>query len=133
MTKAAFLRCVLAVASILIATTGYAGLDTPTEESIAGLSPSGSATITEDYVAGLAGGRGTLYFNGQTYPFKSLGSIAGPGGGVDKITASGPVWKLTSIADFPGRYSQSTGPAGLSTSDGSDLWLQSGAGVGMHL
>ena len=56
----------------------------------------------------------------------------GPGG-ASKITASGPVYKLASIADFPGRYTQSTGSAGLSTSGGSDLWLQNNAGVIMHL
>ena len=46
---------------------------------------------------------------------------------------SGPVYKLNNVADFGGRYTQSTGPAGLSTSGGSDLWLQNSAGVIMHL
>ncbi len=57
----------------------------------------------------------------------------GPGGGVAKINASGEVYKLASVADFPGRYTQSTGAAGLSISGGSDLWLQNSAGVIMHL
>ena len=124
------IRAALAVTVLAIA--GCSGLKAPTEQSIAGLSPSGSVTVTEDFVAGLGGGTGTLYFNGQTYPFKVLGSVVGPGG-ASKITASGPVYKLASIADFPGRYTQSTGSAGLSTSGSSDLWLQNNAGVIMHL
>jgi hypothetical protein len=118
----------------LLATAGCAGMmSTPTEQSIAGLSPSGNVTIAEDYLSGVGAGNGTLYFQGQSYPFKVFGAVAGPGGGVSKITASGPVYKLASVADFPGRYTQSSGPAGLSTSGSSDLWLQNGAGVVMHL
>ena len=89
-------------------------------------------TISENFLAGLGGGRGTLYYEGQSHPFKLAGSVFGPGG-AEKINASGEVYKLASIAEFPGRYTQSTGSAGLSTSGGSDLWLQNNAGVIMHL
>jgi len=137
MTKAAFHRAVLPIKAILMAavltTAGCGGMNTPTAQSIAGLPPSGSVTITEDFVAGLGGGNGTLEYQGQTYPFKVLGTVAGPGGGVSKISASGPVYKLASVADFPGRYTQSTGKAGLSTSGSSDLRLENSAGVTMHL
>jgi len=108
-------------------------MNTPTAQSVAGLSPSGNVTITEDFVTGLGGGSGTLEFQGRTYPFKVVGSVAGPGGGLEKISASGPVYKLASVADFPGRYTQSTGKAGLSSSGSSDLWLENSAGVIMHL
>jgi hypothetical protein len=127
-----FLQAIASAA--ILATASCAGImNTPTEQSIAGLTPSGQVTITEDFLTGLGGGNGTLYFQGQTYPFKVFGSVAGPGGGVSKITASGPVYKLASVADFGGRYTQSTGPAGFSSSGGSDLWLQNSAGVIMHL
>ena len=121
-----------ALTAVVLALTGCSGLSAPTEQSIAGLSPSGSVTITEDFVAGLGGGSGTLYYQGQTYPFKLAGSVFGPGG-VAKVSASGEVYKLASVAEFPGRYTQSTGAAGLSTSGGSVLWLQNSAGVIMHL
>jgi hypothetical protein len=121
-----------ALATAVLAIAGCSGLSAPTAQSIAGLSPSGSVTITEDFVAGLGGGTGTLYYQGQTYQFILAGSVFGPGG-VAKISASGEVYKLASIADFPGRYTQSTGAAGLSTSGGSDLWLQNSGGVIMHL
>jgi len=108
-------------------------LNTPTAQSVAGLPPSGNVTITEDFVAGLGGGTGTLQYQGRSYPFKMLGTVAGPGGGVEKISASGPVYKLASVADFPGRHTQSTGKAGFSSSGSSDLWLENGSGVIMHL
>jgi len=125
--KATLVAAVLAIA-------GCSGMmNTPTAQSVAGLSPSGNVTITEDFVTGLGGGSGTLEFQGRTYPFKVVGTVAGPGGGLEKISASGPVYKLASVADFPGRYTQSTGKAGLSSSGSSDLWLENSAGVIMHL
>ena len=123
--------------SALIAVLAMAGcsqmMNTPTAQSVAGLSPSGNVTITEDFVTGLGGGRGTLEYQRRTYPFEVVGTVAGPGGGLEKISASGPVYKLASVADFPGRYTQSTGKAGLSSSGASDLWLENSAGVIMHL
>jgi hypothetical protein len=138
MTKVALHRTIPPFRAVLMAAvlamTGCAGMmNTPTAQSIAGLPPSGNVTITEDFVAGLGGGNGTLEYQGRTYPFKVLGTVAGPGGGVDKITGSGPVYKLASVADFAGRYTQSTGKAGFSSSGSSDLWLENNAGVIMHL
>lgn len=135
MSQAQFTTLTSLVRGILLATLfAAAGCSSvPTEQNIAGLSPSGSVTITEDFVTGLGGGSGTLYYEGQAYPFKVVGSVVGPGGGVEKITASGSVYKLTSLADFPGRYVQGTGAAGFSTSGSSDLWLENKAGVIMHL
>jgi hypothetical protein len=104
-------------------------MNAPTVQSVAGLPPSGNVTITEDFLAGLGGGTGTLEYQGRTYPFKVLGTVAGPGGGVEKISASGPVYKLASVSDFAVRYTQSTGKAGLSSSGSSDLWLENNAGV----
>ena len=124
-------------ATLVAAVLAIAGcaemMKTPTAQSVAGMSPSGNVTITEDFVAGLGGGSGTLEYQGRTYPFKTVGTVAGPGGGLEKISASGPVYKLASVSDFPGRYTQSTGKAGLSSSGSSDLWLENGAGVIMHL
>jgi hypothetical protein len=105
-----------ALVAIVLATSGCAGMmNTPSAQSIADLPPAGSVTITEDFVSGVGVGNGTLAYQGQTYPFKVFGSVVGPGG-VEKISASGPVYKLASVADFPGRYTQSTGKAGFTTS-----------------
>ena len=138
MTEAAFTRTdpsmKAALWAAVLAMTGCAGMmNTPTAQSIAGVPPSGNVTITEDFVAGFGGGTGTLEYQGRPYPFKVLGTVAGPDGGVDKITASGPVYKLVSVTDFPGRYTQSTGKAGLSSSGSSDLWLENSGGVIIRL
>jgi hypothetical protein len=138
MTEAAFHRTVpslkVSLLAAVLAMAGCSGLmNAPTAQSIAGVPPSGSVTITEDFVAGLGGGNGTLEYQGRTYPFKVLGTVAGPGGGVEKISASGPVYKLANVSDFAGRYTQSTGKAGFSSSGSSDLWLENSAGVIMHL
>ena len=138
MTKTALHRTAsmlrVSITAAVLATAGCSEMmNTPTAQSVAGLPPSGNVTITEDFVAGLGGGRGTLEYQGRTYPFKMVGTVARPGGGVEKITASGPVYKLASVANFPGRYTQSTGKAGFSSSGSSDLWLENGSGVIMHL
>jgi hypothetical protein len=53
--------------------------------------------------------------------------------GLRKSALPGPVYKLANVSDFAGRYTQSTGKAGLSSSGSSDLWLENSAGVIMHL
>jgi hypothetical protein len=137
MRKATLYRIVSSFKAALVAAgvalAGCAGLNAPSPGSVAGLPPSGSVTITEDFVTGVGAGSGTLEYQGRSYPFKLFGSVVGPGGGVEKISASGPVYKLASVADFPGRYTQSTGKAGFSSSGSSDLWLENNAGVVMHL
>jgi len=137
MTEAAAHRSVpalkMTLVAAVIATAGCSAMNAPTAQSIAGLSPSGNVTITEDFVTGVGGGSGTLEYQGRTYTFKVLGTVVGPGGGVEKISASGPVYKLANVSDFAGRYTQSTGKAGLSSSGSSDLWLENNAGVIMHL
>ncbi len=116
----------------LLSLGACSALKVPTEQSIQGLTPSGTVTLTEDFVTGYGGGRGTLTLDGQTYPFLLIGSVMGPGG-ADRITASGEVYKLAKVSDFAGRYTQGSGPAGLSRSGEGQLWLQNSAGVIMHL
>jgi hypothetical protein len=121
-------------AMLLLAGCTSVGIPTtvPTAQSVAGLSPSGSVTLTEAYVAGVGAGKGVLNYRGKKYPFKLVGTVIGPGS-VSKIEAVGEVYKLNSVADFPGAYAQSTGAAGLETSGAADLWLENKAGVIMHL
>lgn len=104
----------------------------PTEQSIAGLRPVGTVTMTETVAAGMTGGRGTLAFHGRRHPFVLVGSVVGPGG-ASKSEVAGNVYKLNKLSDFEGIYSEGTGKAGLDTSKRTDLWLQNQAGVIMHL
>ena len=105
----------------------------PGPQSIVGMAPVGTVHLTETFVTGVGAGSGTLHFQGRTYPFQVFASVMGPGGGADKIEAGGEVYNLNHVADFPGAYSQSSGPPGAETSNTSDLWLRNKAGVIMHL
>lgn len=116
----------------LFAMGACSALNVPTEQSIQGLTPSGTVSVTETFLGGAGAGSGTLSFNGQSYPFQLIGSVIGPGG-ADRITASGEVYKLSNVNDFAGRYTQGSGAAGLSKGGEGQLWLQNNAGVIMHL
>lgn len=105
----------------------------PGPQSVAGLSPVGTVSVTETFVGGFAEGNGDLTYQGQTHPFRLVGTIFGPGGGVSRIQAAGEVYNLNSLGDFPGSYTQGSGPVGLDTSKTGDLWLRNNAGVIMHL
>jgi hypothetical protein len=70
------------VVTAVRATAGCSGMmNTPTAQNIAGPPPSGNVTITEDFVTGVGGGSGSLECQGRTYPFKVVGTVAGPAGG----------------------------------------------------
>ncbi len=107
-------------------------VETPGAGSIQGLRPSGTVRLDETFLASAGEGSGVLTFQGQAYPFKLVGSIIGPGGAV-RIDAEGEVYRLDRVADFAGRYNQSSGGLGLSQAGAGELWLQNGSGVIMHL
>jgi hypothetical protein len=136
LTAVAFRRPVAAIKStllaVLLAMAGCSSLNAPTAQSIQGMTPSGSVTLNETFAAGYGGGRGTLSFNGASYPFTLVGAVVGPGG-AERVTAAGEVYQLANLSDFGGRYTQSSGAAGLSRGGAGELWLQNNAGVIMHL
>jgi hypothetical protein len=121
-----------AATGALLVLTGCSAMQTPTAQNIQGLTPSGTVTLTETFAAGYGGGSGTLTFSGQSYSFTLIGAVVGPGG-AEKVAASGEVYKLTKVSDFGGRYTQSSGAAGLSRGGAGQLWLENSAGVIMHL
>ena len=73
-----------------------------------------------------------MSYQGQTYPFEIAG-LGGGGAGISKIDASGEVYNLTDIAQFPGAYCERRMGVTLGDRGGGDLWLQNNAGVIMHL
>ena len=80
--------------------------------------PSGTIHFDEwNFMALLGGdtGHGTLGYNGKIYKFKVTGMGAG-GLGIQKISATGNVYHLKDIADFPGSYSELR--AGFSVGEG---------------
>jgi len=103
----------------------------PTAQSVAGMDPSGTVTLTEKTVAGTTVGKGVLSFGGKKYPFELIGSVIGLGG-LSSVDVSGDVYKLSQASDFGGAYAQGSGQD-LATSGAADLWLENKAGVVMHL
>jgi hypothetical protein len=84
------------------------------------------------YLGSAGGGKGTLSFQGQTYPFVIAG-LGGGGIGVSTIDASGEVYNLTDLAQFPGAYGEGRYGAVVGRASTGDLWLENNAGVVMHL
>jgi hypothetical protein len=81
-----------------------------TAEEIAKAKPSGRIEATAEQIRLLVGGaqgRGTLYYGGKQYPFTMKAVTAG-GVGVTKVTATGDVYFLEKLEDFPGTYSAAT-------------------------
>jgi hypothetical protein len=78
-----------------------------TAEEIAKAKPSGRIEATAEQIRLLVGGaqgRGTLYYGGKQYPFTMKAVTAG-GVGVTKVNATGDVYFLEKLEDFPGTYS----------------------------
>jgi len=102
----------LAIAMVFGCASSKSSTTTPAAtKSQTGEWPSGSIHFEEwQVMAMLAGswGHGTLGYNGKTYKFKVTGLGAG-GYGVDKLSATGEVYRLKDIADFPGKYSELRG------------------------
>jgi hypothetical protein len=84
------------------------------------------------YIGSGGGGSGTLYYQGQTYPF-NVGGLGIGGIGVSTVEASGEVYKLNTLAQFPGAYAQGRYGFALGNMSRGDLWLQNESGAIMHL
>src|SRR5271165_401396 len=118
--------------ALLLSAAGCSNLAKPGPQSVVGMSPTGTVSLTEIIAVGAAGGKGTLYFQGASYPFKLVGGVTG-GGGASNTEANGEVYNLRALSDFPGLYTQNSGEPGLDKSSTSDLWLRNKAGVVLHV
>jgi hypothetical protein len=118
--------------ALLLLASGCSNIAKPGPQSVAGMSPDGTVSLTEIIAVGAAGGKGSLTFQGNSYPFQLVGGVTG-GGGAANTQAYGEVYNLHSISDFKGLYTQNSGGPGLVTSGASDLWLRNAAGVVLHL
>lgn len=115
-----------------MATRASASESAPT---LHGKAPSGFVDMEEVSIAYLGqagGGKGTLTFQGQSYPFEIAGLGAG-GIGVSKLDASGEVYNLTDVAQFEGAYGEGRYGAVAGDASAGDLWLENDDGVVMHL
>jgi hypothetical protein len=109
------------------ATTSTATKVTKTTPAV----PSATATFTGETVAvGIAftWGKGVLTFKGKTYPFKVDG-LSAVGAGAEKITGTGEVYHLASVADFPGTYASAGGGATMGKMGRGSASLKNNKGV----
>ncbi|HEY1383688.1 MAG TPA: hypothetical protein VGF43_08735 [Dongiaceae bacterium] len=96
-----------------------------------------SATVTIEQVqiafigSGNLGG-GTLFYGGQKYPF-TVGGLGIGGFGISRMTASGIVYNLRDLNDFPGAYVQGRYGFALSDLSAGELFLGNTRGVGLRL
>ena len=123
------------LAACVLALAGCSGSGGAGPSAVAGLTPDGTVEMREVQVAYLGsagGGTGTLYYRGRAHPFTIAGLGVG-GIGASKIEASGDVYKLASLEQFPGSYVQGRYGFAFGNASGGDLWLENKAGVIMRL
>nr|WP_294510934.1 hypothetical protein [uncultured Rhodopila sp.] len=124
----------LAVAAVL-PFAGCSSSPTINTQSVEGKTPDGTVEMNQvqaAFIGSGGGGSGTLYFRGRAYPF-AVGGLGIGGIGASTINASGEIYGLKSVAEFPGAYAQGRYGFAAGTSSGGDLWLQNDKGVIMHL
>ncbi|HRY17834.1 MAG TPA: DUF1134 domain-containing protein [Candidatus Competibacteraceae bacterium] len=97
--------------------------------------PIGKVSIQEKQFGLILGGStggGTLSFHGKKYPFKLKGLSVGLNAGVSKISATGEVYDLKKVSQFPGTYTQLEASIALGGGVGG-LRLKNENGVIMNL
>ena len=120
--------CMLALA----ACTGSVALG---PDAVQGQTPDGTVEMHEvqaAYIGSGSGGTGVLVFRGVEYTF-AVGGVGIGGFGLSTVAATGEVYNLGDLAQFPGTYGQARYGFAIGTASGGDLWMQNEAGVIMHL
>jgi hypothetical protein len=126
----------LALASVcFLCLAGCAGSVALGPDAVKGQTPDGFVEMHEvqaAYMASGSGGGGALTFRGVQYAF-DVGGVGVGGIGLSTIEATGEVYNLRDLGQFPGTYGQARYGFAIGTSSAGDLWLQNEAGVIMHL
>src|ERR1700760_5187247 len=84
--------------ALLLVASGCSNMSKPGPQSVAGMSPDGTVSMTEIMAAGAEGGKGILSFQGRSYPFKLVGGVTGGIGAAD-TQATGEVYNLRNVSD----------------------------------
>jgi hypothetical protein len=93
--------------------------------------PSGRITIRQTQVAFVASGSfggGTLSFKGKSYRFK-IGGLGVGGFGASSFNASGEVFGLANVSQFPGAYAELRTGWALGDKGRGRVWLRNANGV----
>ncbi len=132
-TRSRFIAAILAAFTLMpLAGCEIPPSGIPTEASIRGLRPSGYVTMNQAFVSGFGAGNGVLTFRGRPYPFTLTSSLIGLGA-ISTLQASGEVYKLRDVSEFPGAWIQGTGSLAITTKAKGELWLENRNGVVMRL
>ena len=84
------------------------------------------------YIGSGSAGTGVLSFRGKDYPFQ-VGGVGVGGIGLSTIDATGEVYNLRELTQFPGTYGQARYGFAIGTASAGDLWMQNEQGVILHL
>jgi hypothetical protein len=84
------------------------------------------------YIGSGSAGTGVLTFRGKDYPFQ-VGGLGVGGIGLSTIDATGQVYNLRELAQFPGTYGQARYGFAIGSASAGDLWMQNEQGVILHL
>ena len=96
---------------------------------------SGTVVIEQVQIAFIGSGNlggGTLFVGGNRYPF-TIGGLGIGGIGISRMEATGTVYDLRALSDFPGAYVQARYGLAVGQLSAGELWLQNTRGVGLHL
>ena len=96
---------------------------------------SGTVEIEQVQVAFIGSGNvggGTLHFQGKSYRF-TVGGLGVGGLGVSKMQASGDVFNLRELRQFPGAYIQARYGATAGDKSTGEMWLENSSGVSISL
>ena len=104
-------------------------------DAVKGKVPDGTIEMHEvqaAYIGSGSGGAGVLFFRGGQYEF-NIGGVGVGGIGLSTVEATGEVYNLPALGQFPGTYGQARYGFAIGTASAGDLWLQNEAGVILHL
>ena len=127
-------RLALVSASVLFL-AGCVGNVALGPDAVKGQTPDGGVEMHEvqaAYIGIGSAGTGVLSFRGVQYPFE-VGGVGVGGFGLSTIEATGEVYNLRDLGQFPGTYGQARYGFAIGTASGGDLWLQNESGVILHL
>jgi hypothetical protein len=123
------------VSACVLYLIGCAGSVELGPDAVKGQTPDGTVDMQEvqaAYIGSGSAGTGVLSFRGVQYPFE-VGGVGVGGFGLSTIDATGEVYNLAELGQFPGTYGQARYGFAIGTASAGDLWLQNEAGVIMHL
>jgi hypothetical protein len=122
-TVKSIVACFALVSACLLYLTGCAGSVELGPDAVKGQTPDGTVEMHEvqaAYMGSGSAGTGVLIFRGVEHPF-DVGGVGVGGIGLSTIEATGEVYNLSELAQFPGTYGQARYGIAIGTASAGDL------------